>query len=121
VARSFVKINIQGIGETATNRPFDWPKGGEMSSLGRGGFGPGVEVPEITQSIIDTGAEPDRLKRVEINTALIDHMHHMMQGSAVVSMPDLIMFNSKAIESWPMRQASSLDMMAFPEFIVPAR
>jgi hypothetical protein len=36
-------------------------------------------------------------------------------------MPDLIMFNSKAIESWPMRQASSLDMMAFPEFIVPAR
>jgi ABC-type transport system substrate-binding protein len=121
VARSFVKINIQGIGETATNRPFDWPKGGEMTSLGRGGFGPGVEVAEITQSIIDTGAEPDRLKRVEINTALIDYMHHMMQGSAVVSLPDLIMFNSKAIESWPMRQASSLDMMAFPEFIVPAR
>jgi ABC-type transport system substrate-binding protein len=121
VARSFVKINIQAIGETATNRPFDWPKGGEMTSLGRGGFGPGVEVAEITQSIIDTGAEPDRLKRVEINTALIDYMHHMMQGSAVVSLPDLIMFNSKAIESWPMRQASSLDMMAFPEFIVPAR
>ena len=121
VARSFVKINIQAIGETATNRPFDWPKGGEMTSLGRGGFGPGVEVAEITQSIIDTGAEPDRLKRVEINTALIDYMHRMMQGSAVVSLPDLIMFNSKAIESWPMRQASSLDMMAFPEFIVPAR
>ena len=121
VARSFVKINIQAIGETATNRPFDWPKGGEMTSLGRGGFGPGVEVPEITQSIIDTGAEPDRVKRVEINTALIDHMHHMMQGSAVVSLPDLIMFNSNAIKSWPMRQAGSLDMMAFPEFIVPAR
>ena len=121
VARSFVKINIQAVGETATNRPFDWPKGAEMTSLGRGGFGPGVEVAEITQAIIDTGAEPDRLKRVEINTALIDHMHHMMQGSAVVSLPDLIMFNSKAIESWPMRQASSLDMMAFPEFIVPAR
>ena len=121
VARSFVKINIQDVGETATNRPFDWPKGGEMTSLGRGGFGPGVEVPEITQAIFDTGAEPDRLKRVEINTALIDHMHHMMQGSAVVSLPDLIMFNSKAIESWPMRQASALDMMAFPEFIVPAR
>ena len=121
VARSFVKINIQAIGETATNRPFDWPKGGEMTSLGRGGFGPGVEVPEITQSILDNGMEPDRLKRVEINTALIDHMHHMMQGSAVVSLPDLLVFNSKAIESWAMRQAGSLDLMAYPEFIIPAR
>ena len=121
VARSFVKINIQAIGETATNRPFDWPKGGEMTSLGRGGFGPGVEVPEITQAILDNGMEPDRLKRVEINTALMDHMHHMMQGSAVVSLPDLLVFNSKAIESWGMRQAGSLDLMAYPEFIVPAR
>ena len=121
VARSFVKINVQAIGETATNRPFDWPKGGEMTSLGRGGFGPGVEVPEITQSILDNGMEPDRLKRVEINTALMDHMHHMMQGSAVVSLPDLLVFNSKAIESWAMRQAGSLDLMAYPEFIVPAR
>ena len=121
VARSFVKINIQAIGETATNRPFDWPKGGEMTSLGRGGFGPGVEVPEITQAIIDASMEPDRLKRVEINTALIDYMHQLMQGSAVVSLPDLLIFNSKAIESWGMRQASSLDLMAYPEFIVPAR
>ena len=121
VARSFVKINIQAIGETATNRPFDWPKGGEMTSLGRGGFGPGVEVPEITQAILDNGMEPDRLKRVEINTALMDYMHHMMQGSAVVSLPDLLVFNSKAIESWGMRQAGSLDLMAYPEFIVPAR
>ena len=121
VARSFVKINIQAIGETATNRPFDWPKGGEMTSLGRGGFGPGVEVAEITQAILDASMEPDRLKRVEINTALIDHMHHMMQGSAVVSLPDLLVFNSKAIESWGMRQAGSLDLMAYPEFIVPAR
>lgn len=120
VSRSFVKINIQAIGETATNRPFDWPKGGEMTSLGRGGFGPGVEVPEITQAILDNGMEPDRLKRVEINTALMDHMHHMMQGSAVVSLPDLLVFNSKAIESWAMRQAGSLDLMAYPEFIVPA-
>ena len=121
VARSFVKINIQAVGETATNRPFDWPKGGEMTSLGRGGFGPGVEVPEITQAIIDASMEPDRLKRVEINTALIDYMHEFMQGSAVVSLPDLLIFNSKAIESWGMRQASSLDLMAYPEFIVPAR
>ena len=121
VARSFVKINIQAVGETATNRPFDWPKGGEMTSLGRGGFGPGVEVPEITQAIIDTGAEPDRLKRVEINTALIDHMHRMMQGSAVVSLPDLLVVNTKTIESWPMRRATALDLMAYPEFIVPAR
>ena len=121
VARSFVKINIQAVGETATNRPFDWPKGGEMTSLGRGGFGPGVEVPEITQAIIDASMEPDRLKRVEINTALIDYMHQFMQGSAVVSLPDLLIFNSKAIESWGMRQASSLDLMAYPEFIVPAR
>lgn len=121
VARSFVKINIQAIGETATNRPFDWPKGGEMTSLGRGGFGPGVEVPEITQAILDNGMEPDRLKRVEINTALMDYMHHMMQGSAVVSLPDLLVFNSKSIESWGMRQAGSLDLMAYPEFIVPAR
>ena len=120
VSRSFVKINIQAIGETATNRPFDWPKGGEMTSLGRGGFGPGVEVPEITQAILDNGMEPDRLKRVEINTALMDHMHHMMQGSAVVSLPDLLVFNSKAIESWAMRQAGSLDLMAYPEFIIPA-
>ena len=121
VSRSFVKINVQAIGETATNRPFDWPKGDEMNSLGRGGFGPGVEVPEIAQAFLDNSVEPDRLKRVEINTALMDHMHHMMQGSAVVSLPDLLVFNSKAIESWAMRQAGSLDLMAYPEFIVPAR
>ena len=121
VARSFVKVNIQAVGETATNRPFDWPKGDEMTFLGRGGFGPGLEVPEITQALLDTGAEPDRIKRVAINTALIDHMHYMMQGSAVVSIPDLIVFNSRAIESWPMRMASTLDVMAYPELIVPAR
>ncbi len=121
VARSFVKINIQAIGETATNRPFDWPKGGEMTSLGRGGFGPGVEVAEITQAILDAGSEPDRAKRVEINTALMDHMHHMMQGSAVVALPDLLVFNSKSIASWPMRSAGSLDVLAYPEFITPAR
>ena len=120
VARSFVKINIQRIGETATNRPFDWPKGGEMTSLGRGGFGPGVEVPEITQAIIDAGNEPDRLKRVAINTALIDYMRFMMQGSAVVAIPSLIVYNPNAIESWAMPPHLGLDPIGYPEFITPA-
>jgi ABC-type transport system substrate-binding protein len=121
VNRSFVKINIQQIGETATNRPFDWPKGPEMTSLGRGGFGPGVEVDKITETIIAISQEPDRNNRIELNTELMDYMYHWMQGSAIVSLPDLLVYNPRSIQSWPMRNAFGLDYLAYPELIVPAR
>ena len=94
-----------------------------MTGLSRGPNGINhVVAPGCTQAVIDASLEPDRLSLFRrFTTALIDYLHQLMQGSAVVSLPDLLIFNSKAIESWGMRQASSLDLMAYPEFLVPAR
>ena len=51
-------------------------------------------------------AEPDPEKRIEINNAFAEWMREWMLGMGTVGVPNLIVYNPNAIESWDMRPST---------------
>ncbi|MDP2948573.1 MAG: ABC transporter substrate-binding protein [Chloroflexota bacterium] len=121
VGRTWTKPFIRYASEAVPQRPFDWPKGDEMSFLGRGGFGPGIEIPKITETLLAVGKEPDIQKRIRMNVELVDYVNYWMITSAIVTWPTSLTYNPKSIASWPMKTYFPTLDMAYPEYMVPAR
>jgi ABC-type transport system substrate-binding protein len=101
-------------------RPWDWPVATTMTSLTRGGFSCALESPFIVQSWLKASKEPDIQKRVEINNQVADYMHNWMLSPSTFTIPVLIVFNPKKIESWEMRPSLSGPITS-AENIVPAK
>jgi len=120
VGRTWLKPTLWQATEGAPQRPFDWPKGAEISFLGRGGFGPGIENPKITETLLAIAKEPDLQKRINMNMELTDYTSNWMILSAVVAWPTSVTYNPRSIASWPMKAFFSAPP-AYPEYIVPAR
>ena len=88
--------------ENFATTPWDWPRGGQMSALTRGGKSHGIEFAEATQNYLAVGLEPDIAKRIALNNKFADYLHHWMPGIGVVAAPSLIVYNPTAIKDWPM-------------------
>ena len=101
-----------------TTWPWDWPKGQDHTSLTRGGYGIGVELPFMAQTWLDVAAEPDRQKRIELNNALADYLFDEAVVFGVINMPNPIVYNPNAIDVWPMNPSLFSAWGDF-EFIVP--
>ena len=87
--------------DEGTQWPFDWPKGMVMTSLTRGGFGCGVESPEIAQWYLQATWESDPEARIAINTDLCDYLHYWQLGTGVIGHPVLYTYNPNSIGAWP--------------------
>ena len=120
VGRTWTKPTMFAASEAAPQRPFDWPPGEEQTSLGRGGFGPGIEIPKIAEALVAMGKEPDIQKRVKLKTEMVDYLNSWTLSSAIVAWPSTVTYNPKSVASWPMKQSFGIPPM-YPEYMVPAR
>jgi len=101
-------------------QPYDWPRGHQGTSLTRGGFGCGVEIPTILDYINKVNGELDRVKRVELNKQLGDWMLENVPAVGIVALSSNVVYNPKSIESWNMRKGFEAKYSA-PERIIPAK
>ncbi len=99
--------------------PWDWPRGHQLTSLTRGGFGCGSEIPFVLETLNKTAGELDVQKRIQYNNDLADYLHNWMLASGVVSLPQLVVYNPRSIQSWDMRDCFECEFNS-PELIVPA-
>jgi ABC-type transport system substrate-binding protein len=83
--------------------PWDWPRLSEYTSLTRGGFGCSMEIPDFLDYYSQVSVETDTAKRVQLNNELAQYMWEQALEISVVSVPDSVAYNSKAIASWDMR------------------
>lgn len=105
--------------EGATTIPFDWPHGMTESSLTRGGFGSGIEIPMIAQTFLKVSKEPDINKRIKWNEELIDYLMYWQLMTGTVQVPELWVYNPKSIKEWPQSPNIFGSGVNF-ELIVPA-
>lgn len=100
--------------------PWDWPRMEEYTSLTRGGFGCGMEIPKVGEIFQKVASETDPLKRIELNNELADYWFDQMLEPGIVSVPEAVAYNPKSIKSWEMRPGI-FQVVNSPENIVPAR
>jgi ABC-type transport system substrate-binding protein len=100
-------------------RPWDWPVGLTTSSLSRGGFSCAFESPVIRDNWLAAASEADIQTRIELTNEVADYMHHWMLMPGTVTIPVLLVYNPRSIESWNMRPSLG-GPISSPEMIVPA-
>ena len=86
--------------EGSTAIPFDWPHGLTETSLTRGGFGCGIEIPEIANTFKQVSLEGDPAERVRLNSALVDYLYDQMIFAGTVQVPVLTVYNPNSIAEW---------------------
>jgi ABC-type transport system substrate-binding protein len=106
-------------GDEDGNHPFDWPHCIASTSLTRGGFGIGIEIPKIAETYLAVGKEKDVAKRIEMNKALMDYLAYWMIEAGTVQVPQPVAYNPKKIKSWPGHPAMELGLFLNMEYIVP--
>ena len=98
--------------------PWNWPKSADHTSLTRGGFGCGIEIPEVADTWVAVVTEPNPAKQIELNNALADYLYEQAVSFGVVGVPQPITYNPNKIASWPMDPAL-FTTWNNPEDIVP--
>ncbi|MEX0760967.1 MAG: ABC transporter substrate-binding protein [Dehalococcoidia bacterium] len=101
--------------------PWDFPKGVVFTTLSRGGFSCGMELPFVLDNYIKTSTEQDIAKRIEYNTELLEYYHHWRLVPGVVVGPEPLVWNPKTIESWEMRANAAGTHIVSLDTIVPAK
>lgn len=99
-------------------RPWDWPVGLVTSSLSRGGFSCGLEAPFIRDKFLEASSEPDIEVRRSITNEVADFFFDEMLMPSTVTIPVVLVYNPRSIESWDMRPSLSGPITS-PELIVP--
>lgn len=106
--------------EGSTTIPFDWPHGLTETSFTRGGFGCGLEIPEIAETFTKVSNETDLQERVRLNTVLVDYLYDQMLFAGTVQSPKLVLYNPNSISEWVGTPSMFASMNEF-ESIVLAR
>ena len=118
VDRSNSLVYIQGC-RHHNGLPFDWPRGPQNTSLTRGGFGCGIEMPFIAEGFVEANTHDDAAERIRVNTEVASQMHFWMPQSGIAVVPNGMIINPKAIQSWQMLDGFESPPIQGPEFIVP--
>ena len=86
--------------EGSTAIPFDWPHGLTETTMTRGGFGCGLEIPQIAETFQKVSVEGDPAERVRLNSELIDYLYDQMFFAGTVQVPVFTVYNPSAIAEW---------------------
>ena len=89
-------------GPSAITTSYDTPKGLLNTTLVVGGSNYGSDSPFMDEKYQAMSAELDREKRIVLQTEIIDWLHDWMLSPGVVLQPNIVAYNPKVIESWPM-------------------
>ena len=99
--------------------PWDFPKGVTYSSLSRGGFSCAMEIPFVLEKQLEAAAEPDRKRRIEINTELAEFYAEQWLVPGITVVPEPLVWNPKKIKSWEMRANASGTHIVSLDTIIP--
>jgi ABC-type transport system substrate-binding protein len=86
--------------EGSTTIPFDWPHGLTETSRTRGGFGCGIEIPEISDAFGEVSLMTDPVARAARNVELVDYLYDQMIFAGTVQSPTLVVYNPNSISGW---------------------
>ena len=120
VARATTLPWVTACDDGKSTWPWEWPKSADHTSLTRGGFSCGLEIPEVANTWIAVAAESDSAKQIALNNALADYLYDQAVSFGVVGVPGPITYNPNKIADWPMDPAL-FSTWNNPEDIVPAR
>ena len=120
VARATTMPWVTQCNDGKSTWPWNWPKSKDHTSLTRGGFGCGIEIPKAADTWIAVAAEPDPAKQIEMNNELAQYLFDHAVSFGVVSTPAPITYNPIKIAEWPMEPALYATWNN-PESIVPIR
>jgi ABC-type transport system substrate-binding protein len=99
--------------------PWDWPRGTTLTSITRGGFGGGIESPDVVKWFFEATKEPDMAKRIAINNKLAEYYRNWALNPAIVVVPKSWAANPKSVQSWE-QHLSVFYPITSVENIVPA-
>ena len=99
--------------------PWDWPKAQDHTSLTRGGYGIGIEMPLMAETWLEVAKEPDVNTRIALNNLVADFLFDEAVSVGVVAVPNPITYNPNSIAAWPMDPALFASVNKH-EAIVPA-
>jgi|SaaInl7_100m_RNA_FD_contig_111_245862_length_2363_multi_16_in_0_out_0_2 ABC-type transport system substrate-binding protein len=86
--------------EGSTTIPFDWPHGLTETSRTRGGFGCGIEIPEISDAFGEVSLMTDPVQRAARNVQMVDYLYDEMIFAGTVQVPTLVVYNPNSISGW---------------------
>jgi ABC-type transport system substrate-binding protein len=86
--------------EGSTTIPFDWPHGLTETSRTRGGFGCGIEIPEISDAFGEVSLMTDPVERSARNVQMVDYLYDQMIFAGTVQVPTLVVYNPNSISNW---------------------
>ena len=104
---------------TRSNTPWDWPRGPQWTSLGRGGKSAVNEIPKVGELLEKALSEFDRAERIKLNNELADYMHFWALQTGVVSIPTLIVYNPRSIAEWKMPKGVSRPSCCVENIVLP--
>jgi len=101
VSRTATSAWIHSAGASEPQIPWDWPQVGTTeTSLGRGGFNLGVELPVIADLYLQMAAEPDKAKRIDIRNQMAQYFWETAVCIGTAAVPQVGLMNPNKIESW---------------------
>ena len=119
VQRSTTMAWVSQCDDGKSTWPWDWPKSQDHTSLTRGGFGCGIEIPVVANGWVEAAAEPDPAKRILITNRVAEYLFQQAISPGIAGQPAPMTYNPNSIAAWPM-QPGLFSQVTEYENIVPA-
>ena len=84
------------------SNPWHFPKGLVQTSLTRGGFSCGFEIPFVLENYQETAREPDETVRNQLVDDYVEYMYEEALQPGIVAAPELWVMNPRKVKSWNM-------------------
>ncbi|MCH7738728.1 MAG: hypothetical protein IIC93_01105 [Chloroflexi bacterium] len=92
------------------SNPWHFPKGLVQTSLTRGGFGCGFEIPFVLDNYQKVATEPDEAVRNQLVDEYVQYMFDEALQPGIVAVPELWVMNPNKIKSWDMGKLAAGSM-----------
>ena len=92
------------------SNPWHFPKGLVQTSLTRGGFGCGFEIPFVLDNYQKVATEPDEAVRNALVDEYVQFMYDEALQPGIVAVPELWVMNPTKIKGWDMGKLAAGSM-----------
>jgi len=101
---------LTGCDKGKESNPWHFPKGLVQTSLTRGGFGCGFEIPFVLDNYQKVATEPDEAVRNELVDEYTQYMFDEALQPGVIAAPGLFIMNPNKVKGWEMGKLGNGDM-----------
>ena len=101
---------LTGCDKGKESNPWHFPKGLVQTSLTRGGFGCGFEIPFVLDNYQKVATEPDEEVRNLLVDEYVQYMYDEALQPGVIAAPGLFIMNPNKVKGWKMGKLGNGDM-----------